>query len=62
LFQELNVRDSTDIDIPSEGSLVTQATKTLKTNKIAIFFAIHIALLQQMPGINAIAVYGKITL
>lgn len=31
-------------------------------NKIAIFFAIHLALLQQMSGVNAIVVYGKQTL
>ena len=29
---------------------------------LAIFFAIHLALLQQMSGVNAIVVYGKQTL
>lgn len=30
--------------------------------RLAIFFAIHLALLQQMSGVNAIAVYGKNTM
>jgi hypothetical protein len=34
----------------------------LQNSKTAIFFAIHLALLQQMSGVNAIAVYGKNTL
>jgi hypothetical protein len=34
----------------------------LDTSKVAIFFAIHIAILQQMSGVNAIAVYGKNTI
>ena len=40
-------------DFKEEGS------KTYNNSKIAIFFAIHLALLQQMSGVNAIVVYGK---
>lgn len=34
----------------------------LTNSRTAVFFAIYIALLQQMSGVNAIAVYGKQTL
>lgn len=34
----------------------------LSNVRIAVFFAIHLALLQQMCGVNAIAVYGKNTM
>jgi hypothetical protein len=41
---------------------VKNPMNTLNNSKAAVFFAIHMALLQQMSGVNAIAVYGKNTL
>ena len=37
------------------------ANYEVKNVKIAVFFAIHLALLQQMSGVNAIVIYGKNT-
>lgn len=37
-------------------------TNKFINNKMAIFVAINLSLLQQMDGVNAIAVYGKKTL
>jgi hypothetical protein len=41
---------------------VENPIRNLQSPKAAIFFAIHLALLQQMSGVNAISVYGKNTL
>lgn len=40
-------------DFKEEGS------KKYENAKLAIFFAVYLALLQQMSGVNAIVVYGK---
>jgi hypothetical protein len=32
--------------------------KNRKNNKIAVFIALHLALLQQLVGINAVVAYG----
>ena len=41
---------------------VENPIQRIQNSKVAIFFAIHLALLQQMSGVNAIVVYGKNTL
>ena len=41
------------------SSFKETSNKVYVTSQIAILFAIHIALLQQMSGVNAIVVYGK---
>lgn len=49
-------------DVAVKDQLIGDPNRKLTNSTLAIVFAIHIALLQQLSGVNAIVVYGKQTL
>jgi MFS family permease len=58
---QTKVENDSENKVEFEKSLIKTSGNRLNTSKIAILFAIHMAALQQMSGVNAIVVYGKNT-